>query len=517
MQTDNFIKQFNQQRQLIDNEPKTYLEKLTGWASEHPTEVKTTEKAGMLIGTSMAIASPFLAPTIGFVAIPIAIIGGVVAAISFLAHLALEIIAPPRHEMKTHAFKTAEYGVGKLYYQGDVPVLELQSDDSRQAGVAHGYLMGSYINKIFNRIKFITCFSVHFPEAKNVPKALEEIRETLPPEYIEELNGVVEGFNTWAKENSIWRKITMDDLLLMHLMPDSLHFKPTEANHYAGRLKLNRKYEPIQEEKGDRKLNPIGCSVVIDKDDGEGFTFGRNMDWMSLGLFGTYTLMINRKYKDKKLSTAEIGFPGFVGTLTGMNSKGLSLSMNVSIGRTRFITGMPAVFFNRYCLENSNNVTEVGEKVNLRPPLGSYHLSVADQNEAQAFHLFQREERNDSGLIEKKHVIRKWSPLNPLVVTNCCYKDNNVQYNHLHSSAERHQIINELFQGAIANPALERGKLVEASLALPHVNNSITAHTVVMKPNTRSIKVAFDNMFSASRPLHTLDTDRFFSDNSTAE
>lgn len=113
------------------------------------------------------------------------------------------------------------------------------------------------------------------------------------------------------------------------------------------------------------------------------------MDWPSLNIFGSHTFIINRKYAATKLSTVEAGLLGFVGTLTGMNKRGPCLAMNVCSGNTKKIEGMPAAFYNRYCLEHCATVQDVAAKVAEKPPLGNYHLSAADKNHATSFHFNQ--------------------------------------------------------------------------------------------------------------------------------
>ena len=60
-------------------------------------------------------------------------------------------------------------------------------------------------------------------------------------------------------------------------------------------------------------------------------------------------------------------------------------------------------------------VEEVADRVNATSPLGAFHLTVADAEQAQAFHLFQHETK------ENEHVIREMTSEKPLVVANCYY------------------------------------------------------------------------------------------------
>jgi hypothetical protein len=505
MNTDQIVRDFSQTHQTRLEQRTSAREKIKYWVYEHPTVIKTAEIAGMVLGVGLIVTLPLSWSVLGFSASLLALGGGILATASLIAYKFLDILVSPSHSMDHHTFTPASFGAGRLYYQGDVPVLELQSDDPYQAGLAHGYLVGKQLRTMLDRLSLVKRFA-HFPEADKVSKALELIKETVPAEYQEELNGLVAGFNRWLTENQgpEAKLMTFDDILLFHLMPDSIHFSPQD---------LERSFAKTKEwEEKKSSFVPLACTVVIDQDQKKGMTFGRNMDWPSFGLLGGLSLIINRKYSRKymekeKASTAEIGLPGFTGTLTGMNKHGLSLAMNVCSGSTDFVRGMPAAFFNRFCLENCQNVANVSFVVNQMgiAPLGPYHLSAADPHTAKSFHFYQKDLNS--------HVERELQEDQPLIVTNCRYTPSNEQSCHMHYSAERQAVIRALFSTAkkqLAPSDVEQRKLVEASLSLKPVNNTLTTHKVVMHPQSRKMKVAFDNAFAGKATLHKLKTTSFF-------
>lgn len=504
MNTDQFIDQFNSANAVDEPFPKSALQKAADWCSDHPSIVKAIEISGMVFGAASLILFPAIFRVTKLGAIAFALVGSLTAVVCYAAYKILDIAVPPHHFMENHVFTPGVYGAGKLYYQGDVPILELQSDDPYEAGVAHGYLMGAPLDDLLQRLAMIKRFA-RMPHAGQTPETLKAIREMLEPDHVREMEGMVDGFNQWAQENK-WFKhtVTVEDLILFHLMPDSIHFSPKEMEAELGGVQDDEAESPGLL---DHVLNVLGCTVVIDQDQEEGMVFGRNMDWPSFGVFGTYTLIINRKYSDQKYSTAEIGVPGFVGTLTGMNKHGLSLAMNVCPGNTKSIRGVPAAFFNRSRLESCQSVKEVEENNEKEAPLGSYHLSAADaQGVAKSFHFYQ-------GSDEEEHVVREWKVGKPLITTNCQYTLDERTVAPMHCSTEREKVIKRLFNEAeaeVLDDNLERGKLVEASLSLPFVNNDITAHTVVMYPASKKMKVAFDNIFSGSVKRHDVDLEPLF-------
>lgn len=518
LNTDNFIHSFRHNSEIRSFQEEQLNQTSIGtWMFQHSTVVKTCEIAGMVLGAAAIVSLPVTLPVIGTIGcVLLAVAGGLLATISLIAYNVLDIAAPHPHDMRTHVFKPASFEAGRLYYQGDVPVLELECDDAYKAGKSHGYLMGEQLNTMLNRLNFVRWTSGMLPNVSDVPEVIKEIKQTFSEEELQELQGITDGFNVWAAKHK-WVKgadITVDDLILFHLMPDSLHFKPKEQESRLRPSSAENTRIPSSRMPG---LNPsVACTVVIDSDKKEGMTFGRNMDWPSFGIFGTYSLVINRKFKNKnKLSSVEIGFPGFAGALTGMNEKGVCVAMNVCSGNTTTIKGVPAVFYNRRCLENCGSVEEVAEYTSKKQPLGCYHMSVAGPGTsaadssaaARSFHFYQG--------VNHSHVVRQWKNEGPLFVTNSTYKSESESdiVGILEHSPQRNWILKKFFKEAkekISSNLFEMSKLVTESLTLPFVDNFITTQKVVMKPETRKIQVAFNNAYAGSDQLHEIDTGSLF-------
>ena len=458
-------------------------ERAAVWIHRHPTIVKIVVIAAAILGIGLLASLPFTALFLGGGCIAaIAVGGGVLTLASSIALLILDILIPPHHNMANHAFKPGECEGGRLYYDGDVPILSLNSDDPYKAGEAHGYLCGSAISHLSRRFAFILHTLARQPRADQLsPELLADIRQKIPDNYLLEMQGLLEGYNKWAKEYwwQLPKKITLDDILLFHLMPDSVHFHPNASKR-------------AQKERESSKTSPLlACTAIVDRDENGGLVFLRNMDWPSFGLAGTYSLVIHRKHRDHLCSTLEVGTPGLVGTLTGMNSQGLGLGMNVCSGSTWSIRGMPASFYNRACLENCQSVEGVEKFTRDNPPLGPYHLTVADAKQASSIHFYQSPGNT--------HVIRPKEDNRPLATLNCRYDPNpNCD---MHNSRERQSVIDRFFQ---------KMRPREEVLGLPFVNNWITTHRVVMKPQLGTLQVAFDNAFAGKGPLHTVSTKNLF-------
>jgi len=467
--------------------PRMPCESLQIWHHEHSSVSKAIRTAALIFGIGMLAAAPVAltlsAPIIGGVAFA----GSLLSLAAYAGFTALDFFAPPHHNMKDHAFKPGECPGGKLFYEGDVPILTLDADNPYLAGRAQGFLTGDAIYRLKRRFDFSLHTLLREPRAHQIPEIIDAIKRQIPEEYYREMEGLADGYNEWAKSVKMIgaNQLSPEDIILFHLMPDSLHFD-TEKNF----------------KKPSPKQRNAACTSIVDRDAERGIVFGRNMDWPSLGIAGTYSLVIHRK--KAKTATVEIGIPGLVGTLTGMNESGLSIAMNVCIGNTTEIQGMPAMLYNRYLLEHCTDLPSARRFIENRSPLGAYHLTIADPKEGQSFHF-------DQG--ELPFTTRRLEGREPLSVFNCRYENNPYAMGDVHYSRLRKKVLNAFYAQAqieIPAEAIERGRLVEASLSLPCINNYETTHTVLMEPATRAMKAAFDDAYSGKAPLLPIPTEKLF-------
>ena len=474
--TSEYIQQFSTPVPKI-----SFIEKMAQWIHDHPLLVKITRLAlcilgAVALGCSFAFGNVFLG-AFGITAI----------AATEVLFRKLDSFGVLSSSMSYHAFKPAKCEGGRLFYQGDVPILSIESDNPYKAGKAHGYLTAPQALQLARRTRQMA----GLPDPSHLD--LTQIKQQIPEEYLTEMKGMVDGINLWIDQQWFWSrhpKTTFDEILLGQLMPDGAYYIPKKKGNQA---------HPIASSAPANSA--IACSVIIEKNRNSGLVFGRNMDWTSFGLVGIYSLVINRKYKNGKNSTVEVGIPGFVGTLTGMNQHGLSVAMNVCLEGYYQPEGIPAAFYNRMVLENNQSVRQGCSFISDHDPLGSYHLSLADSEEAQSVHLYQG--------FPKRHITRKLEKGKPLITTNCSYITSNKTYLHTQYSQEREAILHHFFEGAkerIRSEEKDLEALIAHSQTLSPVNNVHTTHAVEMIPGKKRMLVAFDNSFAASQPMHEIDT-----------
>lgn len=426
------------------------------WIHQHPTTMKVIQIAALIIAVGLLISLPFIAPLVGLAGVVVlAVVGSLVTIGASCSLPLLDMFIPPYHNMKKHVFKPGKCAGGELYYHGDLPILSLDSKDPYKAGWAQGYLCAEAISKLSMRFKSMR------PTLS--ADALEEIRKTIPDKYLKEMQGIADGYQKRAKK--IWPKLSADDVLLLNLIPDSTYLRAENYKH--------------------SKERAVACSSLVECDAKKGMVFARNLDWPSFGVAGTYSLVIHRKQE----KTVEIGIPGIIGTMTGMNQYGLSVSINSNmIAINNKINGMPMAIYTRACLEQCKNVADVEIFVANNKPLGPYHLTVADEHAAESIHFNTY----------FSPIIRKCTDQKPLVTLNTSYYDENAT-----SSEERQTIIDRFFKNRKKRP-------IEKALSLPLVNCAHTTHTIVMEPKTRKFKAAFNNAYTALNPFYTLPTTALF-------
>jgi hypothetical protein len=236
-------------------------------------------------------------------------------------------------------------GLGRLFYQGHVPILELEGsshtkEGARNNGFAHGYLLAPQIRMAKRNFDFIIRTILRAPTPADVPHTLEAVKRNLLPTWLRELEGLCAGFDARMTELKQKDRLTLDNAILMHLVPDSKHFHPLKLNKVAAEL------VPGEMVSG-------ACTCILQKDTTNGMILGRNMDWLAFGTGGESSLLIVWK----TLGIASFTVPGLIGVVTGWNQHRLCVAMNVCPGDTPAVLphGVPAIFYNRHVLQQSRH------------------------------------------------------------------------------------------------------------------------------------------------------------------
>jgi hypothetical protein len=458
---DSYIKNFNSTQNQFS---------ISKWIHDHPRAVKVAQVAGLVLGAAAAVALAVFAPALPIgIVVGIGLVGGLSALGSIVSWLFLKHVTCAKGDMTLHAYQEKSCDGGRLYYRGDIPILEFTGNDPEQWGYAHGFLLGAEMCKLKKNLDLAVHSVLGLPRSEKLPHVLRSIRETIPAEYLQEMKGLAAGYKEWATQTGASLQITEDDILLMHLIPDSKHFHPKE---------LEKEWQFAEEE-----ARSAACTSLLDRDDEGNVIFGRNMDWCPFGEAGSKSLVLVWKNK----GVAALGVPGMIGVVTGWNKDKVALAMNVCPGKTTEARGMPAILFNRQILESRTSVAAIREFVKENRPLGPYHLTVADsEKEGSCISFYQEKEGKDHqrDLADTYIEVLNWE------YPKC--------EGGFFNSQCRHALLGPYFSKAKKIPN-RHPKLMENALRLsPYVNSWITMHSLVFRPGADTVKMSWDNGYAAS-------------------
>lgn len=337
-----------------------------------------------------------------------------------------------------HSFIEGRSIEHSLEYYGHIPVFTIFSASPYTRGFTHGKFLFSYIRSLHYRVLFLSMFKT-FPAQRYL---------SVPDDIVVEITGLVDGYNS----HSPWIKLTYGIVLNWHMLP-------------------------------------MACTTSICKDP-ETPVFVRNMDWVPYGNIAAYTLIIKYKY----LNISALSIPGMVGVITGWNTEGMILAMNVCANET--YGGVPAVFNNRLILEVYDDTKTVCKNLNdINPsPYGAYHLTILDKcGIGTVISYYQSSTVVDGAPLHTYTPCRNFNyNSDELITFNHTYSDHSINDNGRFFSDARSAIKKE-------HNNLPMSEIIK----LPLINNWITCHTLILDVYTGIALIGFDNGFSATSKLHS--------------
>ena len=263
-----------------------------------------------------------------------------------------------------HLFEEREFRngdgelLGEIKYEGDYPVLKMYSRDPKICGYVHGILLGPQLYKLIMLGLRPMLFVAKTLKMDFFGKKLKRVFKDLHLPYEEEIEGIADGVELWARYTGV--KVKRDFLLKWikraHVLTDC--------------------------------YKCFGCSAVAYKKDGK-FVVGRLLDWFGMGMIGKEMLEIRYIPSGFSLCT----FPGYIGGLTGWNDKGLVLFID-ELGTARRWQGTPHNMFARRILEECKDLREVKNMIKTfqnsteTQCASSVTLMVADKDDAKLFQFY---------------------------------------------------------------------------------------------------------------------------------
>lgn len=228
---------------------------------------------------------------------------------------------------------------GSLQIVDGVPVAHVRGTP-REMGRALGTLVGVQATETFH------CYMRHFcPDMQGDLELAREMETRMPEWFIEEMRGFAET-----------SELTYDELLLGQTFLD-IH-----------KVAL--------------------CSTIAVHDrltvDGE-MLLGRNLDFPSLSIAHEANMVVVHEPDDGP-AYAGVTWPGFLGILTGLNQRGLALSMMLVYGphKHEHLDGQPFPLVFRRLLRECAGVRQADELLQTRPFCTRTNLVLADATRTAA-------------------------------------------------------------------------------------------------------------------------------------
>lgn len=216
--------------------------------------------------------------------------------------------------------------------------------------------------------------------------------------------------------------------------------------------------------------------------------FGRNLDFFSPRQLYRYTIIKVYEQPGKRYRFASVGFPGFIGCLSGMNEAGLCLAVHevhlTADGSPMFSPhGMPYALLLRRIMEECGTVDEAIAMLKASPRTTLLNIALCDTRRAAVAEITPRR-------VEVRH------PENGICVCTNHFRTPSLRtlvfswrYDRLIKTVELSQI----------DVATVQKKLDEANLAF------LTIQSMVFEPSALVIHLASERPPATKRPYHRVD------------
>ena len=250
----------------------------------------------------------------------------------------------------------ARYGQCYLENMDGLLVLHLKGTPS-EMGYAHGYLLADKVRRVYQALGGVLDHELDAQKQKEVAAAA---RPFIPERYIEEIHAIAAGANAALRETAV----DPDRLLELHSWDEIVregehaivaHFAALGAGTQDGHviLGLNR-----DDEQAVRRGVQDGAVVTIYEPQ-EGHTF------------------------------CSVGWAGFVGVMTGINSQGVVVSEASFPAYGQRTEGLPLPFQLRLVLEQAAGVQSAENLMRSLPRTVTGNVLVADGGDASAVRAFE--------------------------------------------------------------------------------------------------------------------------------
>jgi isopenicillin-N N-acyltransferase like protein len=300
------------------------------------------------------------------------------------------------------------------------------------------------------------------------------------------------------KAGALWALFTQSGNGMVHSFPAAYR---TELEAMVKAAKVERDGVVVGNTFFDLK-KLFACSALLLESERSGTggpILARNLDYPSLGYINNYSLVIVYRPKGKR-AFVSVGFPGLIGSLSGMNDAGLALAVlevyDVKDGEKSFDPqGVPYAVWNRKILEECSSIAEAKKMLEGLKRTTTLNLVMADRKgvavlEVTPGHVVQRNAKEGVEACTNHYCTAPLKPAEPMNVNE---------------SFERFETLEQL------RPGKGRRTLEDVRKQLDAVNlGELTLQTMAFEPATLKLHLAIGAVPSSQQPFKTLDLGPLF-------
>lgn len=410
----------------------------------------------------------------------------------------IQTSSPSKHPV---TFSPGENPYAKLFFREYIPILVYKTSDPYKCGYGAGLLLApqimalhaqyiaplmkmldaappsctngcrndvaeiSYFENLWSeRVKPLLVYNFDLAPDKAHNYLLERAKLLdIPNHFLVEMQGIVDGVNDhFSYRNDPHDQLTLEDLIIAHLFLDSFKRMGMIGSSSA-----------------------FGCCAIATVGPC-GTLLGRNLDWPNVAKakdirIGDYSIVTVRREVPGAHKVASVNFPGMVGTLSGINEKGVCVAVCES-GASIAADGKPYMLAVRSLLGAASSVQEAEAILRKMQCASSFNLTVADLKHAATFQIdpqaseaVKKIKLRDNMVHATNHFVEGVNP-EPILGTASDP-----------SSIHRYKAIQSLYSSLTQEPCHEE----KIKQCLHRACKRDTIQAIVMEPQRQRIRVAF--------------------------
>ncbi|MCX5757605.1 MAG: C45 family autoproteolytic acyltransferase/hydrolase, partial [Candidatus Hydrogenedentes bacterium] len=268
-------------------------------------------------------------------------------------------LATPKIVVDPEVTLVDQEGAGKLYRVADQWLVVMEGTPS-EMGFQHGRLLAKPIRHIIKEGYMLKAFYSRGYTKEYIDAQSERMEKHFPPEYIEEMRGLVKGLEAAGVQDIVY-----EDIRTAVTQAELAHHRPNE---------------PPELKRPDTSPPPQQCSnfAVWGKWTKDGrLLHGRNLDWnIADGAQENALILVWRPVNGVPFMM--LGWTGGIGSVSGMNAKGITIGEMTSVSSEESFDGLPLMLIMRRALETAGTLDEAVAVIQKGPRTTGWNFVIGD-------------------------------------------------------------------------------------------------------------------------------------------